>query len=117
MVEEPRTFQGAVTEDLEGNVHQKTPKPKLYYKYVLKENQIEVEISNNIKKNIKLIKLPINAEKIEIFKTKGVINDEKSIADTLKTYFNYIVYQRKNKFGLMYHFPFTKVLNMIFRTN
>lgn len=115
MVEEPRTFSGSGDGGSgRGNVHQKTPKPKLYYKYVLKENQIEVEISNNIKKNIKLIKLPINAEKIEIFKTKGVINDEKSIADTLKTYFNYIVYQRKNKFGLMYHFPFTKSIEYDF---
>jgi len=112
VVEEPRGYSGTGSGSGDGpgrgNTTRKTPKGTSYYKYVLKENQIEVEVSNNVKKNVKLIKFPIKADKIEVFKTKGVITDEITIADTLKTYFNYIIYQKKNKFGLAYQFPFQK---------
>lgn len=112
VVEEPRGYSGTGSGSGDGpgrgNTTRKTPKGTSYYKYVLKENQIEVEVSNNVKKNVKLIKFPIKADKIEVFKTKGVITDEITIADTLKTYFNYIIYQKKNKYGLVYQFPFQK---------
>lgn len=113
VVEEPRAFSGTGSGSGDGNSKISSLKripqsPISYYKYALKDNQIEVEVSNNVKKNVKLIKFPIKTDKIEIFKSKGVITDEKTIADTLKTYFNYIIYQKKNKFGLVYQFPFQK---------
>ena len=112
VVDEPRAYSGTGSGSGDGPGRgksiRKTPKGTSYYKYVLKENQIEVEVSNNVKKNVKLIKFPIKADIIEVFKTKGVITDEITIADTLKTYFNYIIYQKKNKYGLVYQFPFQK---------
>ncbi len=112
VVEESRAFSGTGSGSGDGPGSGKTirkkPKGTSYYKYVLKDNQIEIEVSNNVKKNVKLVKFPVKTDKIEVFKTKGVITDEKTIADTLKTYFNYIIYQKKNKFGLVYQFPFQK---------
>ena len=112
VVDEPRAYSGTGSGSGDGPGRgksiRKTPKATSYYKYVLKENQTEVEVSNNVKKNVKLIKFPIKADIIEVFKTKGVITDEITIADTLKTYFNYIIYQKKNKYGLVYQFPFQK---------
>jgi hypothetical protein len=101
-VEEPRGYSGT------GNPTRKMPKGTSYYKYALKENQIEVEVSNNVTKSKKIVKFPIKADKIEVFKTKGVLTDDKSNADTIQTYFNYVIYQKKNKFGLVYQFPFQK---------
>lgn len=113
VVEEPRGYSGTGSGSGDGNNKISSLKripqsPIAYYKYSLKDNSIEVEISDNVIKNKKTIKFPIKADKIEVFKTKGVITDEKTIADTLKTYFNYIIYQKKNKFGLAYQFPFQK---------
>lgn len=112
VVEEPRGYSGTSSGSGDGigrgNTTRKTPKGTSYYKYALKDNQIEIEVSNNVKKNVKLVKFPVKTDKIEVFKTKGVITDEKTIADTLKTYFNYIIYQKRNKFGLVYQFPFQK---------
>ncbi|WP_291138992.1 WG repeat-containing protein [Flavobacterium sp. UBA7663] len=112
VVEEPRGYSGTGSGSGEGagrgNATRKKPKGTSYYKYALIENQIEVEVSNNVTKNKKAIKFPIKADKIEVFKTKGVLTDDKSNADTIQTYFNYIIYQKKNKFGLVYQFPFQK---------
>lgn len=112
VVDEPRAYSGtgSGSGDRPGreNTTRKTPKGTSYYKYVLKENQIEVEVSNNVKKNVKLIKFPIKADKIEIFKSKGLVVDEKSFSDSTQSYFNYIIYQKKNKYGLVYQFPFQK---------
>ena len=113
VVEEPRGYSGTGSGSGDGNNKISSLKripqsPIAYYKYSLKDNSIEVEISDNVIKNKKTIKFPIKADKIEVFKTKGVITDEKTIADTLKTYFNYIIYQKKNKYGLVYQFPFQK---------
>ncbi|WP_333809454.1 WG repeat-containing protein [Flavobacterium sp.] len=117
-VEEPRAFSktgsGSGDGPGRGNTTRKTPKGTSYYKYVLKENQIEVEVSNNVKKNVKLIKFPIKADKIEIFKSKGLIVDEKSFSDSTQSYFNYIIYQKKNKYGLVYQFPFQKSMEYDF---
>ena len=111
-VEEPRGYSGSGTGSGDGPGRGKTtrkmPKGTSYYKYLLKENQIEVEVSNNVTKSKKTVKFPIKADKIEVFKTKGVITDDKSNADTIQTYFNYVIYQKKNKFGLVYQFPFQK---------
>jgi hypothetical protein len=111
-VEEPRGYSGSGTGSGDGqgrgNAVRKMPKGTSYYKYLLKENQIEVEVSNNVTKSKKTVKFPIKADKIEVFKTKGVITDDKSNADTIQTYFNYVIYQKKNKFGLVYQFPFQK---------
>lgn len=112
VVEEPRAFSGTGSGSGDGpgrgNTTRKTPKGTSYYKYALIENQIEVEVSNNVTKSKKTVKFPIKADKIEVFKTKGVITDDKTISDTVNTYFNYIIYQKKNKFGLVYQFPFQK---------
>jgi hypothetical protein len=91
-----------------GKSTRKTPKGTSYYKYFLKDNQIEVEVSNNVTKNKKTVKLPVKADKIEVFKTIGVITEDKPDSDSIQTYFNYIIYQKKNKFGLVYQFPFQK---------
>ena len=111
-VEEPRGYSGSGTGSGDGPGRGKTtrkmPKGTSYYKYLLKENQIEVEVSNNVTKNKKTVKFPVKADKIEVFKTKGVLTDDKSNADTINTYFNYVIYQKKNKFGLVYQFPFQK---------
>lgn len=108
-VEEPRGYSGTGEGNSKISSLKRIPKsPIAYYKYSLKDNLIEVEISDNVIKNKKTIKFPIKTDKIEVFNTKGVIIVEKSIADTLKTYFNYIIYQKKNKFGLVYQFPFQK---------
>ena len=111
-VEEPRGYSGSGTGSGDGPGRGKTtrkmPKGTSYYKYLLKENQIEVEVSNNVTKSKKTVKFPIKADNIEVFKTKGVITDDKSNADTIQTYFNYVIYQKKNKFGLVYQFPFQK---------
>jgi hypothetical protein len=109
VVEEPRGYLGTGEGNNKISSLKRIPQsPISYYKYALKDNQIEIEVSNNVKKNVKLVKFPVKTDKIEVFKTKGVITDEKTIADTLKTYFNYIIYQKKNKFGLAYQFPFQK---------
>jgi|GEM_PF-1567176 len=109
VVEEPRGYLGTGEGNNKISSLKRIPQsPISYYKYALKDNQIEIEVSNNVKKNVKLAKFPVKTDKIEVFKTKGVITDEKTIADTLKTYFNYIIYQKKNKFGLAYQFPFQK---------
>lgn len=109
VVEEPRGYSGTGEGNNKISSLKRIPQsPISYYKYALKDNQIEIEVSNNVKKNVKLVKFPVKTDKIEVFKTKGVITDEKTIADTLKTYFNYIIYQKKNKFGLAYQFPFQK---------
>ena len=107
-VEEPRGYSGNGDGPGRGKTTRKMPKGTSYYKYLLKENQIEVEVSNNVTKSKKTVKFPIKADKIEVFKTKGVITDDKSNADTIQTYFNYVIYQKKNKFGLVYQFPFQK---------
>ena len=111
-VEEPRSYSGTGSGSGDGpgkgNTTRKKPKGTSYYKYALIENQIEVEVSNNVTKSKKTVKFPIKADKIEVFKTKGVLTDDKSNADTIQTYFNYVIYQKKNKFGLVYQFPFQK---------
>ena len=111
-VEEPRSYSGTGSGSGDGpgkgNTTRKKPKGTSYYKYALIENKIEVEVSNNVTKNKKTVKFPIKADKIEVFKTKGVLTDDKSNADTIQTYFNYVIYQKKNKFGLVYQFPFQK---------
>lgn len=96
------------------NTPRKALKGTSYYKYALKENQIEVEVSNNVTKNKKTVKFPIKVDKIEVFRTKGTITYDKSDADTIQTYFNYIIYQKKNKFGLVYQFPFQKSIEYDF---
>ncbi|RAK24487.1 WG repeat protein [Flavobacterium aquaticum] len=112
VVEEPRAFSGTGSGSGDGpgrgNTTRKTPKGTSYYKYALIENQIEVEVSNNVTKSKKTVKFPIKADKIEIFKSKGLIVDEKSFSDSTQSYFNYIIYQKKNKYGLVYQFPFQK---------
>lgn len=109
VVEEPRGYSGTGEGNNKISSLKRIPQsPISYYKYALKDNQIEIEVSNNVKKNVKLVKFPVKTDKIEVFNTKGVITVEKTIADTLKTYFNYIIYQKKNKFGLVYQFPFQK---------
>lgn len=109
VVEEPRGYSGTGEGNNKISPLKRIPQsPISYYKYALKDNQIEIEVSNNVKKNVKLVKFPVKTDKIEVFNTKGVITVEKTIADTLKTYFNYIIYQKKNKFGLVYQFPFQK---------
>lgn len=117
-VEEPRGYSGTGSGTGDGpgrgNVTRKTPKATSYYKYVLKENQIEVEVSNNVTKSKKIVKFPVKADKIEVFKTKGVITDDKLNADSIQTYFNYIIYQKRNKFGLVYQFPFQKSIEYDF---
>lgn len=107
-VEEPRGYSGNGDGPGRGKTTRKMPKGTSYYKYALIENKIEVEVSNNVTKSKKTVKFPIKADKIEVFKTKGVITDDKSNADTIQTYFNYVIYQKKNKFGLVYQFPFQK---------
>lgn len=113
--EAPRGYLGTIEENNKINSLKRIPKsPIAYYKYSSKDNLIEVEISNNETKNKKTVKFPIKADKIEVFRTKRVITDEKSITDTLKAYFNYIIYQKKNKFGLVYQFPFQKSIEYDF---
>lgn len=112
VVEEPRGYSGTGSGSGDGpgrgKSNRKTPKGTSYYKYALKDNQIEVEVSNNVTKNKKTVKLPVKADKIEVFKTIGVITEDKPDSDSIQTYFNYIIYQKKNKFGLVYQFPFQK---------
>jgi hypothetical protein len=112
VVDEPRAYSGTGSGSGDGPGRgksiRKTPKGTSYYKYVLKENLIEVEVSNNVTKNKKTVKFPVKADKIEVFKTIGVITEDKPDSDSIQTYFNYIVYQKKNKFGLVYQFPFQK---------
>lgn len=112
VVEEPRGYSGTGSGSGDGprrgNTTRKKPKGTSYYKYVLKDNQIEVEVSNNVTKNKKTVKFPVKADKIEVFKTIGVITEDKPDSDSIQTYFNYIIYQKKNKFGLAYQFPFQK---------
>ena len=111
-VEEPRGYSGTGSGSGDGpgrgNTTRKKPKGSSYYKYALIENKIEVEVSNNVTKSKKTVKFPVKADKIEVFKTNGVLTDDKSNADTIQTYFNYVIYQKKNKFGLVYQFPFQK---------
>jgi len=107
-VEGSRSYSETEEVPERGNITRKMPKGTSNYKYALKENQIEVEVSNNVTKNKKTVKFPVKADKIEVFKTKGVLTDDKSNADTINTYFNYVIYQKKNKFGLVYQFPFQK---------
>lgn len=112
VVEEPRGYSGTGSGSGDGpgsgKSIRKTPKGTSYYKYALKDNQIEVEVSNNVTKNKKTVKFPVKADKIEVFKTIGVITEDKPDSDSIQTYFNYIIYQKKNKFGLVYQFPFQK---------
>ena len=118
VVEDPRGYSGTGSGTGDGpgrgKSTRKTPKGTSYYKYVLKENQIEVEVSNNVTKSKKIVKFPVKADKIEVFKTNGILTDDKSNADTIQTYFNYIIYQKKNKFGLVYQFPFQKSMEYDF---
>ncbi|MCK6606907.1 MAG: WG repeat-containing protein [Flavobacterium sp.] len=112
VVDEPRGYSGTGSGSGDGPGRgksiRKTPKGTSYYKYVLKDNQIEVEVSNNVTKNKKTLKFPVKADKIEVFKTIGVITEDKPDNDSIQIYFNYIIYQKKNKFGLVYQFPFQK---------
>ncbi len=112
VIEEPKGYLGSGSGSGDGpgsgKSIRKTPKGTSYYKYVLKDNQIEVEVSNNVTKNKKTVKFPVKADKIEVFKTIGVITEDKPDSDSIQTYFNYIIYQKKNKFGLVYQFPFQK---------
>ncbi len=118
VIEEPKGYLGSGSGSGDGPESgksiRKTPKGTSYYKYALKENQIEVEVSNNITKNKKTVKFPIKADKIEVFKTIGVITEGKADSDSIQTYFNYIIYQKKNKFGLVYQFPFQKSMEYDF---
>lgn len=115
---EPKSYSGTGSGSGNGPNRVNTPRKALkgtsYYKYALKENQIEVEVSNNVTKNKKTVKFPIKVDKIEVFRTKGTITYDKSNADTIQTYFNYIIYQKKNKFGLVYQFPFQKSIEYDF---
>lgn len=115
---EPKSYSGTGSGSGNGPNRVNTPRKALkgtsYYKYALKENQIEVEVSNNVTKNKKTVKFPIKVDEIEVFRTKGTITYDKSNADTIQTYFNYIIYQKKNKFGLVYQFPFQKSIEYDF---
>lgn len=115
---EPKSYSGTGSGSGNGPNRVNTPRKALkgtsYYKYALKENQIEVEVSNNVTKNKKTVKFPIKVDKIEVFRTKGTITYDKSNADTIQTYFNYIIYQKKNKFGLVYQFSFQKSIEYDF---
>lgn len=108
VIEEPRIFSSVKAEPNELPTREKKQPVYENYTYLLKENQLEIEISNNSTKSKKTVKFPFKTDKLEVFKANRPISDGKIISETKKTYCNYIIYQRKNKFGLVYEFPFEK---------
>lgn len=116
VIDEPQVYSGTGlgsgdVPDRKKDIRKK-PKGNSYYNYVLKEGQIE--ITNSVNKNKKTVKFPFKVDKIEVFKSKGAIVDEKPFSDSIQGYFNYIIYQKKNKFGLIYKYPFQKSLEYDF---
>lgn len=108
VIEEPRIFSSVKAESNELPTREKKQTIYENYTYLLNENLLEIGISNNTIKNKKTIKFPFKTDKLEVLKMNRPFTDEKIISETKKTYYNYIIYQRKNKFGLVYQFPFEK---------